>query len=129
MEEERGYVTKESREGAKREYRFLSLQKGKITSQTKSEITGTTKNCLYPSDLGMVVSDFLSEHFVKIMDYSFTANVEDELDKIATDGLDWKKMLKNFMAHFMIVLKILWRMLKGQKVKEYSEKIRNPDIV
>ena len=75
MEEERGYVTKESREGAKREYRFLSLQKGKITSQTKSEITGTTKNCLYPSDLGMVVSDFLSEHFVKIMDYSFTANV------------------------------------------------------
>ena len=100
MEEERGYVTKESREGAKREYRFLSLQKGKITSQTKSEITGTTKNCLYPSDLGMVVSDFLSEHFVKIMDYSFTANVEDELDKIATDGLDWKKMLKKFYGPF-----------------------------
>lgn len=100
MEEERGYVTKESREGTIREYRFLSLQKGKITSQTKSEITGTTKNCLYPSDLGMVVSDFLSEHFVKIMDYSFTANVEDELDKIATDGLDWRKMLKKFYGPF-----------------------------
>ena len=100
MEEERGYVTKESREGTIREYRFLSLQKGKITSQTKSEITGTTKNCLYPSDLCMVVSDFLSEHFVKIMDYSFTANVEDELDKIATDGLDWRKMLKKFYGPF-----------------------------
>jgi DNA topoisomerase I len=100
MEEERGYVTKESREGTKREYRFLSLKKGQITSQAKSEITGATKNCLYPSDLGMVVSDFLSEHFDKIMDYGFTANVEDELDKIATDGLDWRKMLKKFYGPF-----------------------------
>jgi DNA topoisomerase-1 len=100
MEEERGYVTKESREGVNRDFRQLTLKGGIISSKTKSEITGTTKNCLYPSDLGMVVSDFLSEHFAKIMDYGFTANVEDQLDKIATDGVDWKSMLKNFYGPF-----------------------------
>jgi len=100
MEEERGYVTKESREGIARAYRYMKLQGGNIKSETKSEITGTTKNCLYPSDLGMVVVDFLSEHFDQVMNYSFTARVEDELDKIATDGVDWKGMLKNFYGPF-----------------------------
>ncbi len=100
MEEERGYVTKESREGVQRNFRFLCLKDGHISTQTKSEITGTTKNSLYPSDLGMVVSDFLSEHFSTIMDYGFTADVEDQLDKIATDGHDWKKMLSKFYQPF-----------------------------
>lgn len=100
MEEERGYVTKESREGTPRELRVMQLKAGVITSKIKTEITGATKNTLHPSDLGMVVSDFLSEHFAKIMDYSFTANVENELDKIATDGVDWKKMLKSFYGPF-----------------------------
>ncbi len=100
MEEERGYVTKESRDGVARSYRYMKLQAGSIKSETKSEITGTTKNCLYPSDLGMVVVDFLSEHFELVMNYSFTARVEDELDKIATDGVDWKGMLKNFYGPF-----------------------------
>lgn len=100
MEDERGYVTKESREGSIREFRHLVLKDRAISSKTKTEITGTTKNCLYPSDLGMVVSDFLSEHFSTIMDYGFTANVEDQLDKIATDGLDWKGMLKKFYGPF-----------------------------
>ena len=100
MEEERGYVTKESWEGVQRNFRFLCLKDGHISTQTKSEITGTTKNSLYPSDLGMVVSDFLSEHFSTIMDYGFTADVEDQLDKIATDGHDWKKMLSKFYQPF-----------------------------
>ncbi|MBC7884803.1 MAG: hypothetical protein H7X99_04975 [Saprospiraceae bacterium] len=100
MEEERGYVTKESREGTQRNYQYLLLKKGSIESKVKSEITGATKNCLYPSDLGMVVVDFLSEHFDQVMNYSFTARVEDELDKIATDGVDWKRMLKNFYEPF-----------------------------
>lgn len=100
MEEERGYVTKESREGAARAYRYMKLHAGSIKSETKSEMTGATKNCLYPSDLGMVVVDFLSEHFDQVMNYSFTARVEDELDKIATDGVDWKGMLKNFYGPF-----------------------------
>ena len=100
MEEERGYVTKESREGIQRNFQYLKLKNGVIQSEIKSEITGTTKNCLYPSDLGMVVIDFLSEHFEQVMDYSFTANVEDQLDKIATDGKDWKVMLANFYGPF-----------------------------
>lgn len=100
MEEERGYVTKESREGVERTYRLLTLKGGIITSQTKSETTGTTKNALYPSDLGMVVTDFLSEHFERIMDYKFTARVEDELDKIASEGKDWKSMLRQFYKPF-----------------------------
>ena len=100
MEDERGYVTKESREGVKRHYRILTLTKGQVTTEDKSEMTGATKNCLYPSDLGMVVSDFLSEHFEKIMDYGFTAKVEGDLDKIATEGLDWKSMLRRFYGPF-----------------------------
>lgn len=100
MEDERGYVTKESREGVKRHYRILTLTKGQVTTEDKSEMTGATKNCLYPSDLGMVVSDFLSEHFEKIMDYGFTAKVEGDLDKIATEGLDWKPMLRRFYGPF-----------------------------
>jgi DNA topoisomerase-1 len=100
MEDERGYVTKESREGTPRQARQLSLRNGSISASVKTEITGATKNCLYPSDLGMVVSDFLSEHFSQIMDYGFTANVEDQLDKIAVDGVDWFAMLKKFYGPF-----------------------------
>ncbi|MBK8820133.1 MAG: type I DNA topoisomerase [Saprospiraceae bacterium] len=100
MEEERGYVTKESRPGVERNYRYLVLQKNDIQKTTKTEITGATTNRLYPSDIGMVVTDFLSEHFDKIMNYSFTADVEEKLDEIATDGKDWKKMLKDFYTPF-----------------------------
>lgn len=63
MEEGRGYVVKESREGAERSYTVLQLQNQKITSETKTEITGATKNRLYPTDMGMVVTDFLENHF------------------------------------------------------------------
>ncbi len=100
MEEERGYVTKESREGVPRHSKQFSLKGGVISSSSKTEMTGATKNCLYPSDLGMVVSDFLSEHFGQIMDYGFTANVEDQLDKIAVSGVDWRSMLQNFYGPF-----------------------------
>src|SRR5690606_338773 len=69
MEEGRGYVVKESRPGVERKYRFLSLQDGKIRENIKSEMTGATSNRLYPTDMGMVVTDFLSEHFNQIMNY------------------------------------------------------------
>ena len=100
MEVDRGYITKESREGVERIIHIIELKGGVITHKQKKEITGTTKNMLYPSDIGMVVSDFLSEHFGKIMEYGFTANVENQLDKIATDGLDWKGMLQEFYKPF-----------------------------
>ncbi|MBK9257696.1 MAG: type I DNA topoisomerase [Saprospiraceae bacterium] len=100
METERGYVTKESREGTPREFRYLKLVKGNISQETKTEMTGATSNRLYPSDLGMLVSDFLSEHFEQVMNYSFTAEIEDKLDKIATDGHDWRKILGDFYNPF-----------------------------
>lgn len=100
MEEDRGYVTRESRPGVERTLQILELKSGAIAHKQKKEITGATKNMLYPSDIGMVVSDFLTEHFAKIMDYGFTANVENQLDKIADDGLDWKGMLKDFYGPF-----------------------------
>ncbi len=99
MEVERGYITKESREGVERNYIVLTLE-DQIQRKVKTEVTGTTKNVLYPSDLGMVVTDFLNQHFTQVLDYSFTANVEDQLDKIASDGEDWKNMLKKFYFPF-----------------------------
>src|SRR5690606_26797657 len=80
--------------------RFLSLQDGKIRENIKSEMTGATSNRLYPTDMGMVVTDFLSEHFNQIMNYSFTANVEEKLDEIAAEGKDWKKMISDFYFPF-----------------------------
>jgi DNA topoisomerase-1 len=100
MEKERGYVTKESRTGVERKYQHLSLKKDQISKETLIEITGATSNRLYASDMGMVVTDFLSEHFPEIMDYSFTADIEDRLDKIATDGVAWKKIVRNFYTPF-----------------------------
>lgn len=100
MEEDRGYVTKESRPGTERIIHISELKNGEIAHKQKKEITGATKNMLYSSDIGMVVSDFLTEHFDKIMDYGFTANVENQLDKIASDGLDWKGMLRDFYTPF-----------------------------
>ncbi|MCZ2101924.1 MAG: type I DNA topoisomerase [Chitinophagales bacterium] len=100
MEEDRGYVTKESRPGTERIIHISELKDGVIAHKQKKEITGATKNMLYSSDIGMVVSDFLTEHFDKIMDYGFTANVENQLDKIASDGLDWKGMLRDFYTPF-----------------------------
>lgn len=100
MEEGRGYVTKESREGVERKYTVLNLAGGQISKKQDSEITGTVKNRLFPSDLGITVSDFLDEHFDKIMDYNFTAGIEKKFDKIATGGQQWTKMLNEFYGPF-----------------------------
>lgn len=100
MEEGRGYVVKESREGKEREYSELILQKGTITEATKSEVSGTVKNRLFPTDLGITVSDFLDEHFDRIMDYRFTADIEKKFDDIAMGSQEWTDMLKNFYGPF-----------------------------
>ncbi|MBK9152395.1 MAG: type I DNA topoisomerase [Saprospiraceae bacterium] len=100
MEQERGYVIKDSRPGVERKFQYLKLEKDQIRKEEKSEITGATTNRLYPTDMGMLVSDFLSEHFDQIMNYSFTAEMEDKLDKIATEGIDWRKILKDFYGPF-----------------------------
>ncbi len=100
MEPDRGYVTKESREGVERKYQILTLADGKIREKEETEITGTTKNRLYPTDVGRIVTDFLSEHFDQIMDYGFTADIEQQFDHISEGKSDWTKMLESFYGPF-----------------------------
>lgn len=98
--QKRGYVVKEDRPGKERNFRELSLSKGKIENKTLTEITGAEKSKLFPTDIGSLVNDFLVEHFDNILDYSFTANVEKEFDEIA-DGLkSWTTMLESFYGPF-----------------------------
>lgn len=97
----RGYVVKEDRDGVKRDYTVLTLSKAGGLKQTrKSEMTGAEKNKLFPTDIGMLVTDYLAEHFAAILDYNFTARVEKEFDEIAEGGLDWRRMLAAFYAPF-----------------------------
>ncbi|HMQ90557.1 MAG TPA: type I DNA topoisomerase [Flavilitoribacter sp.] len=100
MEESRGYVVKESREGEKRDYRVLKLEKGQISTAVENETTGAVKNRLFPTDMGMLVSDFLDNHFEDIMDYSFTADIEKQFDDIAGGGKDWTQMIRKFYDPF-----------------------------
>ncbi len=100
MEEGRGYVSKESRPGVERTYKTILLKEGLVSEENKTEITGATSNRLYPSDIGMVVSDFLSEHFEQIMNYGFTAAIEKKFDRIAKGDFNWKQMLKDFYGPF-----------------------------
>lgn len=98
--QKRGYVIKEPREGIERNYKILTLDDSGILEEDKVEITGAEKNKLFPTDIGMVVTDFLTEHFETIMDYSFTADVEKQFDDIA-DGLKkWTEMIKSFYNPF-----------------------------
>ncbi len=96
----RNYVVKESREGKPRQYELLRLDGQGLTEATETEITGTEKNKLFPTDMGMLVNDFLVEHFPDIVDYSFTAKVEEKFDKIAAGQEDWVAMIDNFYHPF-----------------------------
>ncbi|NCU05639.1 MAG: DNA topoisomerase I, partial [Chitinophagaceae bacterium] len=96
----RGYVEKRDKEGVQREYRVLKLQKDKVNKLTEVENTGAEKSKLFPSDLGLVVTDFLKQHFDDIMDYGFTAKIESEFDEVAEGKLKWNKMLQEFYKPF-----------------------------
>ncbi len=98
--QKRGYVVKESREGNERSYKVHSLKENKIASNTQTEITGTEKNKLFPTNIAMIVNDFLVEHFPDITNYSFTAEIEKEFDEIASGKLKWQKMLDGFYRPF-----------------------------
>ncbi len=98
--QKRGYVVKESREGEERKYRSLSLADNTVTSRTDSEITGAEKNKLFPTNIAMVVNDFLVEHFPDITNYSFTAEIEQEFDEIANGKVKWQKMIGDFYRPF-----------------------------
>lgn len=98
--QKRGYVVKESREGVERKYVVLSLKDDKINRAEESEITGAEKNKLFPTNTAMIVTDFLVEHFPDVTDFSFTSEIEQEFDEIASGKLDWKKMIHNFYRPF-----------------------------
>ena len=96
----RGYVVKQSKEGQKRTYTQLTLADGRISEKSLTENFGKEKNRLQPTDIGMVVNDYLEAQFSRIMDYNFTANVEKEFDRIAEGDITWEKMIENFYGPF-----------------------------
>ena len=96
----RGYVVKEDREGVEREYVDLVLSGQKISEKIKKEQTGAEKSKLFPTDIGMVVTDFLMRYFDLIMDYNFTAKVEKQFDEIAEGELVWNNMIRSFYDPF-----------------------------
>ncbi|MGN0007120.1 MAG: type I DNA topoisomerase [Alistipes sp.] len=96
----RGYVEKTNRPAQKRNYLQLTLRGNAVADKVMSENYGAEKNRLAPTDIGMVVNDYLETQFCSIMDYNFTANVEKEFDRIADGRLTWTKMIGDFYAPF-----------------------------
>lgn len=98
--QQRGYVVKEDRAGQERHYTMLTLKEKTIQRKQQVETVGTEKQKLFPTDIAMVVTDFLVTHFSDVADYNFTANVEEELDAIAQGDKIWDKMLAAFYENF-----------------------------
>jgi len=96
----RGYVEKGTVEGSERKYAQLVLEDGKVSDSQLSEMVGSEKGKIVPTDIGMIVNDFLVTHFTQILDYNFTAQVEEDFDEIASGDEDWQEMMKNFYKDF-----------------------------
>ena len=96
----RNYVEKGANEGVERKYNQITLQGSDIQSNVLTEKTGSNKGKLVPTDIGMIVNDFLVANFETILDYNFTAKVEQDFDEIAEGKEDWVKMMKEFYSHF-----------------------------
>ncbi|MBL7939309.1 MAG: type I DNA topoisomerase [Flavobacteriales bacterium] len=96
----KNYVVKEDREGVKRAYRILTLADNAISDVTATENAGAEKQKLFPTDIGMVVNDFLVEHFPTVVDLNFTAKVEEEFDVIAEGKENWREMIARFYKPF-----------------------------
>jgi DNA topoisomerase-1 len=98
--QKREYVIKQDKPGKEYTYLILSLADAKITETSKTEMYGTEKAKLFPTDIGMLVNDFLVEHFKEILEYHFTADVEKEFDKIASGEMEWTQMIEKFYHPF-----------------------------
>jgi DNA topoisomerase-1 len=96
----RGYVVKGDKTGEKHQVTNFSLKNGKIRTSTKTETVGAEKNRLLPQDIGMIVTDYLVKNFPQILDYKFTANVEEDFDKIAEGELVWNRLIGEFYGPF-----------------------------
>jgi len=98
--QKRGYVMKEDRTGKERKYFVITLKNNAVKEEQKTEITGAEKSKLFPTDIGVVVNDFLVQNFEEILDYNFTAYVEKEFDEIAEGKMKWQSMLAEFYQPF-----------------------------
>ena len=98
--QKRGYVEKREKEGVKRDYTVFVLEHDHISKNTESETVGAEKGKLFPTDLGLVVTDFLKQYFDDIMDYGFTARIEEEFDEVAMGKMKWNKMIDDFYNPF-----------------------------
>ncbi|WP_417881539.1 type I DNA topoisomerase [Xanthomarina gelatinilytica] len=96
----RNYVEKGTVEGVERNYSQLTLKNGQVKEKVLTEKVGSDKGKLVPTDIGMIVTDFLVNHFEHILDYNFTAKVEEDFDDIAEGKVDWTKMMKDFYKDF-----------------------------
>ena len=98
--QQRDYVERGDRPGIERTYNTLTLKNGKITDKDKTEIVGAEKSKLLPTDIGIVVNDFLTEHFPDILNYNFTAQVEGKFDEVAEGKIEWNKSIEDFYELF-----------------------------
>jgi DNA topoisomerase-1 len=120
--QKRGYVIKESRDGTERNYSVIMLKDDAIKINTETETTGTEKNKLFPTNTAMVVTDFLVEHFPEITNYSFTAEIEEDFDEIASGKLEWQKMIDIFYKPFHVTV------TKTEKVERSSVSNKSKEL-
>lgn len=98
--QDRGYVVKEDREGTPRQLVLLALESGQVTKTTQTEIAGSEKNKLFPTDIAGIVTDFLIAHFPEVIDYQFTARMEDRFDIVAEGKAEWRETVAQFYVPF-----------------------------
>ena len=96
----RGYITKGDKPGEKKTVAKLTLKKGEIKESEKTEVIGAEKGRLLPQDIGIIVTDFLVKNFPNVLDYKFTANVEEDFDKIAEGEIEWNGLIRDFYSPF-----------------------------
>ena len=121
----RGYVSKGDNEGQERTYKSLELKNGDIIESTSTEKTGSNKGKLVPTDIGIIVNDFLVDNFNNILDYGFTAEVEKSFDKIAEGNQNWTDIIKQFYTDFHTNVNIV----KDTAERQSGEKILGDDPV
>ena len=123
--QKRGYIDKENREGEEKTFRIIELKNGELNDFKQTIITGAEKQKLFPSDIGIVVTDFLLTHFSDVMQYTFTASVENEFDQIAAGKRAWNDMIESFYGDFH--LKVVDVM--GNVQKQSGERVLGVDEV
>ena len=121
----RGYVSKGDNEGQERSYKSIELKNGDIIESNSTEKTGSNKGKLVPTDIGIIVNDFLVDNFNNILDYGFTAEVEKSFDKIAEGNQNWTDIIKQFYTDFHTNVNIV----KDTAERQSGEKILGDDPV